>query len=69
MDEKGADLAARVSFETLNDQLESVPRSSASKYARAQRETLLRLVDSAQASMQPQHTERVEQLQRALPLA
>ncbi len=61
MDEKGTDLASRVSFETLNDQLESVPRSSASKFARAQRETLLRLVDSAQTSMQPRHTERVEQ--------
>lgn len=61
LDDKGNDLAARVSFETLNDQLESVPRSSASKFARAQRDTLLRLVDAAEANMQPRHRERVEQ--------
>jgi ATP-dependent helicase HepA len=61
LDDKGNDLATRVSFETLNDQLENVPRSSASKFARAQRETLLKLVDSAQDIMQPRHTERVEQ--------
>ncbi|MBP8008693.1 MAG: RNA polymerase-binding ATPase, partial [Thiopseudomonas sp.] len=40
---------------------ESVPRSSASKFARAQRDTLLRLVDTAEANMQPRHNERVEQ--------
>ncbi len=61
LDDKGNDLATRVSFETLNDQLESVPRSSASKFARAQRDTLLRLVDTAEANMQPRHNERVEQ--------
>ncbi len=65
LDEKGTDLASRVSFETLNDQLESVPRSSASKFARAQRDTLLRLVDNAQATMQPSHNERVEQASAA----
>ncbi len=61
LDEKGNDLASRVSFETLNEQLETVPRSSASKFARAQRDSLLRLVDSAQVTMQPRHTERVAQ--------
>lgn len=65
LDDKGTDLASRVSFETLNDQLESVPRSSASKFARAQRDTLLRLVDSAQKTMQPRHIERVEQANAA----
>ena len=61
LDDKGNDLASRVSFETLNDQLGNVPRSSASKFARAQRDTLLRLVDTGQTTMQPRHTERVEQ--------
>ena len=65
LDDKGTDLASRVSFETLNDQLESVPRSSASKFARAQRDTLLRLVDSAQKTMLPRHNERVEQARSA----
>ena len=65
LDDKGNDLATRVSFETLNDQLESVPRSSASKFARAQRDTLLRLVDTAEANMQPRHNERVEQASAA----
>ena len=61
LDDKGNDLASRVSFETLNGQLGNVPRSSASKFARAQRDTLLRLVDAGQTTMQPRHTERVEQ--------
>ena len=61
LDDKGNDLASRVSFETLNDQLGNVPRSSASKFARAQRDTLLRLVDTGQTTMQPRHAERVEQ--------
>ncbi|MDY7217976.1 RNA polymerase-associated protein RapA [Denitrificimonas sp. JX-1] len=61
LDDKGNDLASRVSFETLNDQLGKVPRASAAKFARAQRDTLLRLVDSADAKMEPRHTERVEQ--------
>ncbi|HKM36531.1 MAG TPA: RNA polymerase-associated protein RapA [Thiopseudomonas sp.] len=65
LDEKGTDLANHVSFETLNDQLKSVPRSSASKFARAQREPLLRLVDNAQKTMQPRHAERVEQASAA----
>lgn len=65
LDDKGTDLANHVSFETLNDQLKSVPRSSASKFARAQREPLLRLVDNAQKTMQPRHAERVEQASAA----
>ena len=60
LDDKGNDLASRVSFETLNGQLGNVPRSSASKFARAQRDTLLRLVDTGQTAMQPRHAERVE---------
>lgn len=61
LDDKGNDLAAHVSFETLNDQLKSVPRSSASKFARAQRDTLLPLVANAEKTMQPRHAERVAQ--------
>ncbi len=40
LDANGNDLAARVSFETLNDQLESVPRASANKFIQAQRDQL-----------------------------
>ena len=65
LDDNGTDLASQVSFEVLNDQLKRVPRSSANKFARAQREKILGLVDNAQNIMQPRHTERVEQASAA----
>jgi ATP-dependent helicase HepA len=40
LDANGNDLSSRVSFETLNDQLESVPRASANKFVQAQRDQL-----------------------------
>src|SRR3546814_9322350 len=38
LDGNGNDLASKVAFDTLNDQLESVPRASANKFVQAQRE-------------------------------
>ena len=40
LDANGNDLSPRVSFETLNDQLESVPKASANKFIQAQRDQL-----------------------------
>lgn len=60
MDQQGRDLADKVGFETLNNQLETVPRSSAARFARAQREVLAGLVDKADARVQPQHMEHAQ---------
>jgi len=59
MDAKGNDLAAKVSFETLNDQLESVPRASAHKFVQAQRDLLAQQFKLAEEKMAPRHAERV----------
>ena len=55
-----------MSFDTLNDQLESVPRGSASKFVQAQREALTKQINSAEAKMAPRHAERVTQAQKRL---
>lgn len=60
LDANGNDLAARVSFETLNDQLESVPRGSANKFVQAQRDALSKLVAAGEGKVLPRHNERVE---------
>lgn len=60
LDGNGNDLAAKVSFNTLNDQLESVPRASASKFVQAQREALTRQINAAEGKIAPRHSERVE---------
>ncbi|TWI53518.1 ATP-dependent helicase HepA [Pseudomonas duriflava] len=60
LDANGNDLAARVAFETLNDQLESVPRGSANKFVQAQRDALAKLVVTGEGKALPRHTERVE---------
>ena len=59
LDAKGNDLASKVSFETLNDQLESVPRASANKFVQAQRDTLSQQFKLAEEKMAPSHAERV----------
>ena len=59
LDANGNDLAARVGFETLNDQLESVPRASANKFVQAQREVLARQIAVAEGKIAPRHAERV----------
>ena len=58
LDDKGRDLADKVSFDTLDDQLRSVPRSNAAKFARAQREQLTPLLDIAEKKIQAKHQER-----------
>ncbi|WP_454255611.1 RNA polymerase-associated protein RapA [Pseudomonas sp. Marseille-Q8238] len=59
LDGNGNDLAARVAFETLNDQLESVPRASANKFVQAQRDVLSKQINAAEAKIMPRHAERV----------
>ncbi len=59
LDVNGNDLAARVAFETLHDQLESVPRASANKFVQAQRDMLAGLISSGEAKVAQRHAERV----------
>jgi len=66
LDAHGNDLAAKVSFETLNDQLESVPRASANKFIQAQRDALNPLINAGEAKIAPRHAERVAEAQRRL---
>ncbi len=61
LDDKGRNLADKVSFETLNAQLESVPRGSAAKFARAQRGDLERLIKQAEQLVTPEHDSRSKQ--------
>lgn len=65
LDQQGRDLAEKVSFETLDGQLETVPRSSAAKFARSQRDELAKLVKQADALVQPRHLEQVQLAQTA----
>ena len=58
LDQKGRNLADKVSFDTLNAQLESVPRASAAKFARAQRDDLEKLVRQADQLLLPEHQQR-----------
>lgn len=64
LDTSGNDLAARVSFETLHDQLESVPRISANKFVQAQRDMLGKLIAQGEAKVAPRHAERVAEAAR-----
>jgi ATP-dependent helicase HepA len=66
LDANGNDLASRVAFETLNDQLESVPRASANKFVQAQRDVLAQRIGSGEAKVMPAHVERVAEAQRRL---
>lgn len=61
LDAKGNDLAARVSFNTLNEQLESVPRGSANKFIQAQREVLAKQFSEAEVKVKPRHQARVNE--------
>ena len=60
LDSSGNDLAAKVRFETLNTQLESVPRNSANKFVQAQRDQLNALISKAETKIKPQHEERLQ---------
>ena len=66
LDGNGNDLATKVAFDTLNDQLESVPRNSANKFVQAQRDVLAAQIAAAEAKVAPRHTERVAEAQRKL---
>lgn len=66
LDTNGNDLAARVSFETLNDQLESVPKASANKFIQAQRDVLTPRINAGETKIMPRHAERVAEAQRRL---
>lgn len=60
LDINGTDLAGKVAFDTLQSQLEGVPKHLASKIAKSQRDTVERLVDRAEALADVQHQELVE---------
>ncbi|MGF6455040.1 RNA polymerase-associated protein RapA [Pseudomonas frederiksbergensis] len=66
LDANGNDLSTRVSFETLNDQLESVPRASANKFIQAQRDQLTPRINAGEEKITPRHAERVAEAQRRL---
>jgi ATP-dependent helicase HepA len=66
LDSSGNDLAHKVAFETLNDQLESVPRASANKFVQAQRDTLNPLINAGENKIAPRHLERVAEGKRRL---
>jgi len=64
LDGNGNDLGSKVSFEKLNDQLETVPRASANKFVQAQREVLTKQINAAEALVMPRHTARVDEARR-----
>ncbi|KPX38848.1 RNA polymerase-associated protein RapA [Pseudomonas savastanoi pv. glycinea] len=66
LDANGNDLSSRVSFNTLNDQLESVPRASANKFIQAQRDQLTPRINAGEEKITPRHAERVAEAQRRL---
>jgi len=66
LDANGNDLSPRVSFETLNDQLESVPRASANKFIQAQRDQLTPRINAGEEKIAPRHAERVAEARRRL---
>ncbi len=66
LDANGNDLASKVAFDTLNDQLESVPRSSANKFVQAQRDVLAKQINAAEAKVAPRHAERVAEARQRL---
>ncbi|WP_150303566.1 RNA polymerase-associated protein RapA [Pseudomonas saliphila] len=61
LDVNGTDLGAKVAFETLEAQIENLPRHLASKIAKSQREIVELLLDRAEALADVQHADLVEQ--------
>lgn len=66
LDANGNDLASKVSFEKLNEQLEPVPRGSANKFVQAQRDSLGPLINAGESKVGPQHVARVDEAKRRL---
>ena len=61
LDINGNDLASKVAFETLEAQIDGLPKHLASKIAKTQRDEVERLLDRAEALADVQHAELVEQ--------
>ena len=59
LDMSGNDLAAKVSFDTLDGQLESVPRHLASKIAKTQRDVVQAMLNNAELAAAGQHAQLV----------
>ena len=59
LDMNGNDLAAKVSFDTLDGQLESVPRHLASKIAKTQRDVVQAMLNNAELAAAGQHAQLV----------
>ncbi|SDU17825.1 RNA polymerase-associated protein RapA [Halopseudomonas salegens] len=55
LDINGTDLAAKVSFDTLDNQLDPMPRHLASKVAKSQRDNVEKLLSRAEALAEVQH--------------
>ncbi|TBU94581.1 RNA polymerase-associated protein RapA [Stutzerimonas kirkiae] len=66
LDANGNDLAPKVAFDTINDQLESVPRASANKFIQAQRDVLGKRIAVAESKVAPGHAKRVGEAQQRL---
>ena len=66
LDSNGNDLASKVSFDKLNEQLESVPRASANKFVQAQRDVLNPKINAGEAKIAPRHAERVAEAKQRL---
>ena len=61
LDINGNDLAAKVAFDTLEAQIEGLPKHLASRVAKSQRDTVEQLLDRAEALADVQHAELVQQ--------
>jgi len=66
LDSNGNDLASKVSFDKLNEQLEGVPRASANKFVQAQRDVLNPKINAGEAKIAPRHAERVAEAKQRL---
>ncbi|WP_339649310.1 RNA polymerase-associated protein RapA [Halopseudomonas pelagia] len=64
LDISGNDLAAKVSFETLDGQLDSVPKHLASKIAKSQRDLVQGMLNQAEVIAEAQHRLLMEQASR-----
>ncbi|GGC86913.1 RNA polymerase-associated protein RapA [Halopseudomonas salina] len=68
LDVTGNDLAAKVAFDTLDGQLDSVPRHLASKIAKSQRDVIQSMLNKAESVADVKHQELVEEASRRFTL-
>ena len=61
LDTSGNDLASKVSFDTLDAQVESLPRQLATKVAKTQREPVEALLKNAEAAAKDQHSQVIDE--------